>query len=237
MPSRDDYLNTWAAIRAGDLRRLRLVLDDVPGVVTSWLGDLGRTPLHVVTDWPGYFPNGPETTELLIAAGADVDARGPDGTGETPLHWAASSDDADVAHVLLEAGADIEASGGSIGTPLDNAVGYGCWNVARLLVARGARVEKLWHASALGHTATLCALLDAEPASQRAIDHALWHAAAGGQRRCAELLVQRGGRVDFTPEYATGAVLDAASRLGTQRTNLIEWLQAQGAQRAAGDGR
>ena len=25
------------------------------------------------------------------------------------------------------------------GTPLDNAVGYACWQVARLLVARGAR--------------------------------------------------------------------------------------------------
>ena len=47
---------------------------------------------------------------------------------------------------------DIEMAGGSIGTPLDNAVGYGCWNVARLLVQRGARVSKLWHAAALGLT-------------------------------------------------------------------------------------
>jgi ankyrin repeat protein len=228
MPTEDDYLNTSAAIREGDLDRLRAVLDAAPELVTSWLGSIGRTPLHVVTDWPGYLPNGPRSAEMLIAAGAELDARGPDGSGETPLHWAASSDDADVARVLIDAGADIEAPHGSIGSPLDNAIGYGCWNVARLLVASGARVEKLWHASALGHTDALAALLDAKPApSQALIDQALWHACAGGQRRCAELLVDRGADLDFTPEYATGTVLDAAFTHGTQRTNLIEWLQAR----------
>jgi hypothetical protein len=131
MPTEDDYLNTSAAIREGDLDRLRAVLDAAPAVVTSWLGSIGRTPLHVVTDWPGYFPNGPRSAEMLIAAGAELDARGPDGSGETPLHWAASSDDADVARVLIDTGADIEAPDGSIGSPLDNAIGYGCWNVAR----------------------------------------------------------------------------------------------------------
>jgi hypothetical protein len=46
--------------------------------------------------------------------------------------------------VLIDAGADVNADGGSIGTVLDNAVGYGCWNVARLLLQRGARVDKPW---------------------------------------------------------------------------------------------
>ncbi|HEY1319198.1 MAG TPA: hypothetical protein VGF32_03080, partial [Streptosporangiaceae bacterium] len=53
-----------------------------------------------------------------------------------------------VAEALIDGGADIEAAGGSIGTPLDNAVGYGCWHVARLLAAHGARVDKLWQAAA-----------------------------------------------------------------------------------------
>ncbi len=234
MPGQDDYLKVWAAIREGDLDRLLRLLEQAPDVVTSWLGEFDRTPLHVVTDWPGFFPNGPRIAEMLIASGADVDARGPDGTGETPLHWAASSDDADVARVLIDAGANLEGPDGSIGTPLDNAIGYACWNVARLLVASGARVEKLWHASALGHTDTLLALLDAAPGpSQVLIDQALWHAGAGGQRRCAELLVNRGAALDFTPEYAAGTVLDAASGVGTQRTNLIAWLEAQGARRSA----
>jgi hypothetical protein len=27
--------------------------------------------LHLVTDWPGYFPSGPQIVRLLIDAGAD----------------------------------------------------------------------------------------------------------------------------------------------------------------------
>jgi ankyrin repeat protein len=104
--------------------------------------------LHVVTDWPGYFPNGPEIVRLLVDAGADPNARQPG--EETPLHWAASSDDWHVAAALIDAGADINAPDGSIGTPLANAVGYGCWDVARLLVARGADVDQPWIAASLG---------------------------------------------------------------------------------------
>ena len=86
---------------------------------------------------------------MLIDSGADPNALtsrdSQSGPGdETPLHYAASSDDADVAEALIDGGADIEVPDGSIGTPLDNAVGYGCWHVARLLVARGARVDKAW---------------------------------------------------------------------------------------------
>lgn len=77
-----------------------------------------------------------------------------------PFHWAASSDDVDVAAALIDGGADIEAADGSIGTPLDNAVGYACWHVAQLLVARGAVVDKLWHAAALGLMDRLAELLD-----------------------------------------------------------------------------
>ena len=62
---------------------------------------------------------------------------------ETPLHYAASNDDVDVARVLFDFGADVEREGGSIGTPLANAIGYGCWSVASLLVARGARIRGL----------------------------------------------------------------------------------------------
>jgi hypothetical protein len=46
----------------------------------------------------------------------------------------------------------------SIGTPLDNAIGYGCWHVARLLVTRGAKVDKAWHAAALGMLSRLAVL-------------------------------------------------------------------------------
>jgi uncharacterized protein len=88
---------------------------------------------------------------LLIEAGADPNvAVSGMWHAETPLHWAASTDDVDVAAALIDAGAHLEAQGGSIGGPLENAVGYECWHVARLLVDRGAPVDTLWVAVALG---------------------------------------------------------------------------------------
>ena len=133
------------AIRSGDLVTLRRLLDAEPGLATARLGgETGRTPLHMATDWPGYYPAGPAVVATLITSGADLNARSCSGPGaETPLHWAASSDDVDVAAALIDGGADIEAPGGSIGTPVDNAVGYGCWHVARLLTGRGAPVDTL----------------------------------------------------------------------------------------------
>ena len=149
-----------AAIHSGDVTLLQELLDANPGLASPPLGGpfKTRTPLHVAADWPGYFPNAPQVVQILIAAGADPNARHPG--DETPLHWAASSDDVDVAGALIDGGADIEVPDGSIGTPLDNAVGYACWHVARLLVARGAVVDKLWHAAALGLMDRLAELFD-----------------------------------------------------------------------------
>ena len=93
---------------------------------------MSRTLLHAATDWPGHFPNNPATVRALVAAGADVDARFTGPHRETPLHWAASSDDVEVLDALLDAGADIEADGAVIagGTPLTDAVAFGQWAAA-----------------------------------------------------------------------------------------------------------
>src|SRR5215467_1118528 len=231
------------AVRTGDVEAVRRLLRSDPALATARLGskDTGTaTPLHLVTDWPGYFPNGPQIVRLLIEAGADPNAlttsRGAQaGPGsETPLHYAASSDDADVAEALIDAGADIEVPDGSIGTPLDNAVGYGCWHVARLLVMRGARVEKVWHASALGMLDRLEALLGDEPAPE-AVSQAFWHACSNGQRRAAEYLLSRGADLDWEPEYAKGTPLDAAGGLGTRQENVLSWLRERGARSASSD--
>jgi uncharacterized protein len=221
------------AIRTGDVAAVQKLLDENPGLASSRLGgnEGNRTPLHVVTDWPGFFPNGAVIVRILIAAGADPNARNPGKRfAETPLHWAASSDDVEVASALIEGGADLEATDGSIGTPLGNAVGYACWDVARLLVARGARVDALWHAAALGMTTRLEELLSERPALElQALSQAFWHACAGGQRRAAEYLLTLGADLNWVPDYAKGTPLDAASGLGTRRETLISWLREQGA--------
>ena len=233
-----------AAVRTGDVGAVQRMLRADPALATARLGSAetgSATPLHLVADWPGYFPNGPQIAGLLIGAGADPNAlttsRGfsqPGPGSETPLHYAASSDDLEVAEAIIDGGADLEVPGGSIGTPLDNAVGYGCWHVARLLVNRGARVEKAWHAAALGMVARLEAILGSDPAAYD-VSQAFWHACAGGQRRAAEYLLSRGADLNWEPDYAHGTPLDSATGMGTRQENVISWLRELGARSASSD--
>jgi uncharacterized protein len=219
-----------AAIRSGDVPALARLLTKATHLARMPLpGQQGRTPLHVATDWPGYLPHGPEVVRVLIEHGADPNHRGGQNKdGETPLHWAASSDDVDVARALLDGGADAEAPDGSIGTPLDNAVGYGCWHVAQLLAAAGARIDKLWHAAALGRLDRIETLLGSNP-NRDEISQAFWHACSASQRRAAERLLDAGADLTWTPEYAEGSPLDAARQRSTRQDNVIEWLRERGA--------
>ena len=213
------------AIRNGDTAVLSGLLREHPGLASEQVHDT-RTPLHVVTDWPGYFPSGPATVRILIGAGADPNADPGGDKPETPLHWAASTDDADVADALISGGADIETPGGSIGTPLDNAIGYGCWSVARLLVRRGARVDKLWHAAALGIMARVEDLLaSTPPPSPDDINEAFWQACHGGQRRTAERLLASGADLNASPGYSDQTPAEVAAAPDTQRENLAAWLR------------
>lgn len=72
------------------------------------------TPMHYAAGG-----NHREVIEVLIAAGADVDAR--DNYGKTPLHWTADTDAADAARILLKNGAD-PSPWSNFGTPLENAI-------------------------------------------------------------------------------------------------------------------
>ena len=128
-----------AAIRTGDIATLKRLLVENGWLAAGWLGDddgqgISRSLLHVVTDWPGHYPNGAATVATLVDAGADVDARFRGPHEETPLHWAASSGDVEVLDALLDAGADIEAPGAVLGggSPMADARGFKQWRAAYL---------------------------------------------------------------------------------------------------------
>lgn len=220
-------------IRAGDLATLTGLLDADPDLATTFIEgrQSGRSLLHVATDWPGHYPNGAAVVVALVAAGADPSVNAGPGT-ETPLHWAASSDDVEVAATLLDRGADIEAPGGCLtgGPPLENAVAFGQWQVARLLVDRGARVDTLWVAAALGMTTEVADFCSQVPLpSPEDINTAFWQACHGGQRRTAEFLLGRGADVNASPDYADETPLDIATSTDDRRGHLATWLVEHGA--------
>ena len=225
------------AVHSGDGDLVGRLLTENPVLAQARFEARGgtSTALHFVTDWPGYFPNGADIVHLLVDAGADPNALTTGGGSpipgpgsETPLHYAASSDDVEVAEALIDRGADLDTPNGSIGTPLENAVGYGCWHVARLLVARGAAVDKAWVAAAMGIRHRVDELLgpDADPDD---VSQAFWHACGAGQRRTAEHLLGRGADLTWEPDYAQGTALDAATGTSTQQENVITWLRELGA--------
>ena len=227
-----------AAIQAGDLAAVRRLLAGNRWLAAARLGDEGaegmsRTLLHVVTDWPGHFPNGAAMVAALAGAGADVNARFRGPHQETPLHWAASSNDVEALDALLDAGADIEAPGAVLGggPPLADARGFKQWQAAHRLVERGAQTT-LVDAATLGLSDRVEEFFaDAVPPPSGDVTAAFWGACHGGRRRCAEYLLDRGAELNWIPPWENLTPLDAAER--EHAAELVQWLRARGAITAA----
>jgi hypothetical protein len=214
-----------AVIRAGHSDRLEELLREHPDAPRVQIAESGcdntRSLLHVATDWPGHFPNVGASIAVLVRAGADVNARGRGAITETPLHWAASSDDVDALDALMDAGADIDAGGAVIagGTPLSDAVAFGQWNAARRLVERGATVP-FREAAALGLMDLVVA--GAENADTDELSEARWYACHGGQRAAAQHLLERGADPAWTAPWDGLTPAAAARRSGAEA--LANWV-------------
>jgi ankyrin repeat protein len=201
-----DLPTVVSAIQKGDVETLRQQLAQDPGLAAARVVDdrgVGRTLLHIATDWPGHFPNGAQIVARLIAAGADVNA-----APETPLHWAASSNDVAVLDALLDGGANIEAPGAVI------TGGTAMW--------RGAKTT-IWQAAALGlidRVKQHCA--SQPPPSSDEITNAFWNACRGGQREVAEYLLERGANLNWIG-HDRKTPLKVAEESGA--LDLIQWLR------------
>ena len=215
------------AIHKGNVAALNVFLAQNPAAVRDRI-DGQRTLLHVATDWPGHFPNVRLTISALVERGADLNAPFLGKHAETPLHWAASSDDLEALDALLDFGADIEAPGSVIGggAPLSDAVAFACWRAARRLIERGAR-STIWQSAALGLMDRLQEHFagDTKP-SPREVNNAFWNACHGGQLEAARYLLSQGAVVNWIGhDHLTP--LAAAVRQGHEE--VIAWLRSEGA--------
>lgn len=244
------------AIHTGDIPTLQQLLAENPGLAKIRIverkpdnidsdASISRTLLHVVTDWPGHFPHGADTVRVLTKFGAEVNAPFVGPHIETPLHWAASSNDVQVLDALLDAGADIEAPGAVIagGTPLDDAIAFAQWDAARRLVERGA-IFALWHAAALGNIHAIQEHFNGaqlperypwgtstSPSPTDAVTVAFWCACHGGRRDTAKYLLDRGAELNWIATWDGMTPLDTAKR--HLWVELIPWLESQGAKSAS----
>lgn len=221
------------AIRSGDVDGLRRLIDehaDLPTVSVRSADGTERSMLHIATDWPGHWAAVARTIDLLVSAGADVNARFRGHHTETALHWAASSNDLDALDALLDAGADIEADGAVIagGTALTDAVAFGQWRAAQRLIDRGAR-STLFESAAMGLLDRVETYVAGEPpATAGDIDSAFWAACHGGKQATAEYLLALGADIDWEAPWDGSRPIDAAA--DSESSALADWLATHGAQ-------
>jgi uncharacterized protein len=122
--------------------------------LTAWLSAAGPAPVADAT-----MARDREAVKTLLKNGADVNAA--QGDGMTALHWAARNGDAELAQMLLFAGANVKATtrlGGY--TPLMMAAEQGHATVIAALVSGGADARA---ANALGTTPLMLAAASGNP--------------------------------------------------------------------------
>lgn len=123
------------AARAGDIAAVRDLLAAEPVLVHTYSYD-GWTPLHLAAHY-GHS----QVAEMLLAHGADVQARATNDLGTTPLLWAIMGQDVAAITLLLDHGADINETTTAGSTPLHKAALVGNVALVRLLLAGGAKVN------------------------------------------------------------------------------------------------
>lgn len=214
------------AIRTGDTASLNALLKTYPEIPSCYIGDEteARSLLQILADWPGKSPNNCEIAKMLITAGADVNAHFiGKAHSETPLHWAASTNDIALVDTLLDHGANIDAQGGVIDkTPLADARAFLQLEAAHRLIARGASTT-LQDLATLGILDQVKSYYGKSRPTEHETDCALWNACHGGRLATAKFLHEMGGHCNFVPPWDDVTPLGAAER--SNAVDVVEWLR------------
>lgn len=127
-------LDVFEASALGDTERLRALLDADPTLANAWAGD-GFFPLGLAA-----FFGQPEAVRVLLERGADVHATARNAMKVTAMHAAAAAGThrAEVARLLLEHGAAVDARQEGGWTPLHAAAQSGDVELVTLLLDHGA---------------------------------------------------------------------------------------------------
>lgn len=225
-----------SAIHTGDVKALTQLLDGDPLISKARIVDpkgASRTLLHIAADWPGHFPRVSQTIGLLIERGADPDAPMVGGNApESPLHWAASSNDVDALNALLEGGANYRKPRSNFHERHRHVRRGHLRTVERRTpAARLGSENDAYRVRGLGLLDRLATYFDQDlkPAGDQ-ITAALWHACRGGQLQTAQYLTGKGANINWVG-WDKITPLDGAQQSGNQ--DLVAWLRNQGAKRAS----
>ncbi len=129
-------LDVFEASATGDLPRLSELLDAEPAVPHARSGD-GWTPLHLAAAF-----GTPACVAALLRSGADVSAISSNAQANQPLHTAlALGRDPATVRLLLDHGADANATQAGGFTPLFSAAAANRRDLAELLLGHGASAQ------------------------------------------------------------------------------------------------
>jgi ankyrin repeat protein len=174
------------AIEASDLAAVQRLLRDHPNCLHE-RDSVNNTPLHVAV-----YQENPEIVDLLLATGADVNAKGTN--GDTPLHVAVTNDSAELVNQLVRAGAMLGSRNDLGRTPL-TAAAHSSLEIVEILRKLGSEVD-LVSAVRLGHVDAVREALDRAGADVNCLsvhpDDLIEAAVATGSEDMLRLLLQRG---------------------------------------------
>lgn len=246
----EPFMAAFGALQSGDGAGFEARLRANPRLVNE-RGTNGNTLLNLAVSFAGKanWKGGVSTIETLLAAGSDVN----DGNdrGWTPLHAAAYANRPEIASLLIEKGAALDAEAhGAGGTPLIAALFWGHREVADLLGRHSLAPNNLRAAAGLGisefveacfsgeHTLTPKAgaargfyrphsgFPDWQPSTDpQEVDEALVWACKSNRVSVLERLVRAGARLDADPYRGTPLIWAAACN----RTEAAAWLLNHGA--------